>query len=340
MPVVETELPFRPPMAVEPLLGWFRARAIDGVVEVVDRTLRRTLDLPGGPARVALTVGPVSVQARFELSDAGDRRAALDCSRRLLDLDADPAIVDAHLAADPALRPLVRARPGLRVPGSADPNEMAVLTVIGQQISTAAARTIASRLVDRLTGTMAAVDGVAPATGGAAKPALGVENDMGGRVDDPQGDAERPGPGPTRWFPSAAVIAEADLDGLGMPRRRAATVQALAAALADGHIDLSGAADPGERRARLLALPGVGPWTADYISLRAVGDRDALPATDLVLRQRAAERGIELAVDSAAWRPWRAYAAQHLWVAEARSTDPAGPPAVGPEAARPARPPR
>lgn len=319
--VVQLELPFDQPLAHEPLLRWFRARATDGVVEVEGATLRRTLRLPGGPARVALTLGTRSVHGRFELSEAGDAPAAVARARRLLDLDADPVAIDGHLATDPALRPLVRARPGLRVPGSADPHEMALLTVIGQQISTAAARTIASRLVARITAPEPAL---VDASGGAGADAV-VDVEGGGDGPGPDGSAggertdpsRRPSGGPFRLFPPVEVVAEADLDGLGMPRRRAATVGLLATALAEGRIDLGDGCDRDDARARLLALPGVGPWTADYILLRAVGDPDALPATDLVLRQRALERGIDLAVDPEAWRPWRAYAAQHLWVAEA-----------------------
>jgi AraC family transcriptional regulator of adaptative response / DNA-3-methyladenine glycosylase II len=275
-------LAFRPPLSADPLLGWFAARAVDGVSEVAGDVVRRTLRLAGGPARIHVAVGPHRVTASFELTSPADEHEALVRCRRMLDLDVDPAPVDERLRADDRMAPLVAARPGLRVAGAADPHEMALLTVLGQQISTAAARTLAGRLVARVGG-----------------------------------DADVPGLGPHRLFPRAAAVAEADLDGLGMPARRASTVRAVAAALAGGHIDLSGRGDPAEVRSRLLALPGVGPWTADYVLLRAVGDRDALPATDLVLRQQAAERGIDLDSDSERWRPWRSYAAQHLWSASA-----------------------
>lgn len=275
-------LPYRPPLAAGPLVAWFAARAVDGVVEVdIGRaTIRRTLRLAGGPGRVTLEVADGHVTATIEATDPADVAEAVDRCRRMLDLDADPAAIDAHLGRDPALGPLVAARPGLRVPGTIDPHETALLAVIGQQISTAAARTIAGRVVARVAG-RPSLDGVGP-----------------------------------RWlFPSPAEVAEADLDGLGMPARRAAAVRAVAAALAEGRLTLAPGCDGAEARARLLELPGIGPWTADYIALRALGDPDALPATDLVLRQRAAERGLDLSTDGTAWRPWRAYAAQHLWVA-------------------------
>lgn len=274
-------LPFRPPLAAPQLLGWFRARAVDGVTEVSDDTVCRTMRLPGGPGRVSLRVGADHVHATFELTAVSDLAVAVARCRRLLDLDADPSSIDRHLAADPALAPLVAARPGLRVAGTVDPHETAMLTVIGQQISTAAARTIAGRLAMRVTG----------------EPALS-------------------GPGPTMLFPSAAAVADADLTGLGMPGRRLQTLQALARSLVDGGVVLDVGCDRAEARAGLLALPGIGPWTADYVLLRALGDPDAFPATDLIVRQRADERGIDLASATDRWRPWRAYAAQHLWVAE------------------------
>lgn len=292
--VAETSvrLPFRPPLAAHTLLAWFEARAVDGVTHVdpAAGVLRRTLDLPGGPGRVTLRLGPTSVTADLELASAADEPVALARCRRLFDLEAEPSSIDAHLAADPALTPLVRARPGLRVPGTVDPHETALSAVIGQQISTAAARTIASRLTARLS------------------PVLGWA-----------------GPGPDRLFPSVAAVADADLTGLGMPGRRAEAVRRLARALDRGEVVLAAGCDRVEARQRLLELPGIGPWTADYILLRALGDPDAFPATDLVLRQRLAERGLD-PIPSPRWSPWRAYVAQHLWVS--------GP---GPRTAGPAR---
>jgi AraC family transcriptional regulator, regulatory protein of adaptative response / DNA-3-methyladenine glycosylase II len=279
-PTATVELPFQPPLAAEALVGWFAARAVRGVVEIEGSTIRRTLALSGGPGRIALAVEGDAVVASVQTTRPTDVTEAIDRVRRMLDLDVDPSIVDRHLERDPALAPLVRSRPGLRVPGSVDPHETAVLAVIGQQISTAAARTIAGRLVERV-GRRSPFDG----------------------------------PGPARLFPTAAEVADADLTGIGMPTRRAAAVRAMAAALADGRLHLGAGCDAAEARALLLEVPGIGPWTADYIALRALGDRDALPATDLVLRQRAAARGLDLATAGRAWQPWRAYAAQHLWVA-------------------------
>ena len=287
---LSVRLPFRPPLAGQALLAWFAARAVDGVTSV-DPTagwLWRTLALPSGPARIRLSLGDSQVRADLELSCAADAPVAVAACRRLLDLDADPGAVDGHLRAEPALAPLVATRPGLRVPGTVDPHETALSAVIGQQISTAAARTIASRLAARLSPPVA----LAP-------------------------------PGPDRLFPPVAAVADADLAGLGMPGRRADTVRRLARALDRGEVVLDVGCDPAEARRSLLSLPGIGPWTADYILLRALGDADAFPATDLVLRQRMAERGLDEA-RAERWRPWRAYAAQHLWVSGPATGPPAG----------------
>jgi AraC family transcriptional regulator, regulatory protein of adaptative response / DNA-3-methyladenine glycosylase II len=274
---ITVRLPLRPPFAWPELLAWFAARAVTGVSAVEGGRLVRTLGLPGGPGRVTLAPADDHVVCEAEVTTLADLPTALARCRRLLDLDADPHVVTRHLGRTPALAPLVAASPGLRVPGSAAPEETAVLAVIGQQISVAAARTIAGRLVER----------------------LGPEDVL-------------PGPGPRRLFPSPARIADGDLDGLGMPTARARALRELAAALADGGLALDPGADRAEARARLLELAGIGPWTADYIALRALGDPDGLPATDLVLRRRADEHGLDLA-RSAAWSPWRAYVAQHLW---------------------------
>jgi len=185
---------------------------------------------------------------------------------------------------DPLLAPLVRRRPGLRIPGVWDPFECAVRAVIGQQVSVAAGRTIVARLVARLGQ---------PVSGG---------------VD-----------GLTHLFPSPADIASADLDGLGLPRARAGALRALGTAVAGG-LDLTGPAE--EVIESLAALPGIGAWTAQYVALRALGEPDVLPAADLVLRRAASPKhepltARELEVRAEAWRPWRSYATLHLWRAAA-----------------------
>jgi AraC family transcriptional regulator of adaptative response / DNA-3-methyladenine glycosylase II len=235
-----------------------------------------------------VTVGAVRGRDELSLRVLGAPATALlpltTRVRRVFDLASDPATIASALRGDPLLAPLVRRRPGLRIPGAWDAFECAVRAVVGQQVSVAAGRTLLTRLVER------------------AGPKLA-----------------RPTGGLTRLFPSPAALASADLRGLGLVPARARTVAALAGAVADGSLVLDGPAD--EVRAALVALPGVGEWTAEYVALRGLGEPDAFPAADLVLRRAAgAGRALTpraLAARAEAWRPWRGYAAVHLWEATA-----------------------
>jgi AraC family transcriptional regulator of adaptative response / DNA-3-methyladenine glycosylase II len=203
--------------------------------------------------------------------------------RQLFDLDADPATIDITLSGDPVLRVLVEARPGLRIPGAVDGFELAVRAILGQQISVAGARTLAGRIVRRL----------------------------GEPMTEPRGAL-------THYFPTPEAVAGSDLAGLGLTGARIASLHGLARATAAGEIVLDRGADRAGTIARLLALPGIGPWTASYIAMRALGDPDALPAADLGLRHAIEGLGGKgdarsIAVMAEAWRPWRGYAALHLW---------------------------
>lgn len=276
-------LPYRRPLCVDNLFGHLVATAVPGVEEWRQDTYRRTLRLPHGPAVVALRPEDGYVAARIWLHDLADLPVAISRCRWLLDLDADPQAIDAHLSADPVLGPLVAAAPGRRVPRTVDGAELALRLVIGQQISTRAARTHAARLVAA----------------------------HGERIDDPDG-------GLTAVFPDAAAVAGASDGTLAMPQSRRVTLRGLATALADGDIDVSASADWTSARQDLLALPGIGPWTVEGVAMRAFGDPDAFPATDLGVRQAMARLGLpdqgRAALDaSSPWRPWRAYAVQHLW---------------------------
>lgn len=257
-------LPFTSPLLPDNLFGHLAATAVPGVEEWRDGWYRRTVRLPDGPGIVALAPRGDHVALRGPAS-------AVDACRFLLDLDADPAAIDAALAADPALAPLVAAAPGRRVPRTTDPAEMALRAVLGQQVSTAAAATHAARLV----------------------------REAGEPIDDPEG-------GLTHLFPKPAAVATVDPETLRFPKARRRTLLTLAAALHDGF-------DLGDRDA-LLALPGIGPWTVETIRMRALGDPDAYVATDLgvlaALKQLPA--GTEGGRDQI-WRPYRAYAVQHLW---------------------------
>lgn len=277
--VLVLHLPFRPPLTPDSLFGHLAATAVPGVEEWRGGAYRRTLRLGHGTGTVALTPGPAFVTARLRLTDLRDLSAAVARCRRLLDLDADPVAVDAVLGADPLLAPLVAAAPGRRVPRTVDEAELALRAVLGQQVSIAAARTHAGRLAAAL----------------------------GEPVPDPEG-------GLNRLFPSPAVVAGADPALLALPRSRRDTVLRLAEALASGAVDVGPGADRAETRRALLALPGVGPWTADVVAMRALGDPDAFPATDLgvVLAGRRLGLG-RLGRHAERWAPWRAYAVQHLW---------------------------
>jgi AraC family transcriptional regulator of adaptative response / DNA-3-methyladenine glycosylase II len=275
-----------PPYDGDGVLRWLAARLVPGVEELSAGVYRRTLRLPGGPGLVALAPSGDDVRVSLRLADPADRPAALAACRALLDLDADPAAHNPVLAADPALATRVAANPGLRAPGTVDPAETAVRAVLGQQVSLAAARTLAGRLV---------------AACGTALP-------------EPDGAL-------THIFPAPeAIAADGVVDALGMPAARQRTLRTLCGRLADGSVPLRDGADYGDVRVRLLAIPGIGPWTADYIGLRALGDPDAFPAGDLGLRRGARALGLPsdaggLEAHAERWRPWRRYAAHHLWAA-------------------------
>ncbi|MER6526562.1 AlkA N-terminal domain-containing protein [Streptomyces sp. NPDC001508] len=284
--VVSLRLPFRAPLNPDNLFGHLAATAVPGVEEWRDGAYRRTLRLPYGHGIVALTPKPDHVACRLTLSDLRDLTVACSRCRRLLDLDADPVAVDDQLRTDPLLAPLIDKAPGRRVPRTVDAAEFAIRAVLGQQVSTAAARTHAARLVTA----------------------------YGERIDDPEG-------GLTHLFPAPEALAVLDPKALAMPRTRRTTFTTLVRQLADGTLHLGVESDWSEARSRLLALPGFGPWTVDVIAMRALGDPDAFLATDLGIRRAAQELGLPatpaaLIARAAAWRPWRAYAVQYLWATD------------------------
>ncbi|MGW0420546.1 AlkA N-terminal domain-containing protein [Streptomyces sp. NPDC003015] len=279
-------LPFRAPLNPDNLFGHLAATAVPGVEEWRDGAYRRTLRLPYGHGVVALTPRPDHIACRLTLSDLRDLTVAISRCRRMLDLDADPVAIDDQLRTDPLLAPLVDKAPGRRVPRTVDEAEFAVRAVLGQQVSTAAARTHAARLVTA----------------------------HGDPVDDPEG-------GLTHLFPSPEALAALDPATLAMPRTRRTTFTTLVGQLADGSLHLGVETDWTETRARLLALPGFGLWTVDVIAMRALGDPDAFLPTDLGIRRAAQELGLPstpaaLTARAAAWRPWRAYAVQYLWATD------------------------
>ncbi len=283
---VTLRLPARQPFAGAALLDFLGRRAIPGVETfgVVDDvpTYRRILTLPSGHGVVSLAVAPDAdhVVAHVRVDDWADLTTAVHRVRRMLDLDADPVAVDAHLGGDVVLGRLVHAVPGRRSPGSADPFETLVRAIIGQQISVAGASTVAAELVD--------------AVGATVDPAL-VEG----------------WPDLHHAFPDPEAVAAAPDDALSMPTARRDTIHRAAAAVADGRLALDVGADPAEARARMLELRGIGPWTADYVLMRGLGHPDVLLGTDLGVMH--ALRAIDGSPDTDAWAPWRSYAVHHLW---------------------------
>jgi AraC family transcriptional regulator of adaptative response / DNA-3-methyladenine glycosylase II len=279
-------LPFRPPIDLTRMLGYLAARAVPGVEAVTATEYGRTISLPNGPgvARLRVVPGQNWVECSLDLADLRDVAAAVQRCRRLLDLDADPLAISGDLEGDPVIGPLALACPGRRSVGAVDGDEIALRAVLGQQVSVAAARRLAGRLT---------------ALHGAALPQA-ADSDL------------------SHLFPDAATIAALDPDTLPMPRSRARALVGLADALASGAVGLHPGADREEATARLLALPGIGPWTAGYIGMRALADPDAFPPGDAgvlrALRQLGHAVGPGADTGAAqAWRPWRSYAVHHLW---------------------------
>ncbi len=291
-------LPARAPFEPAPLLAFLAARAIPGVEQVESGIYRRTAATDDGASTVEIEPDAGGLEARI----AGASPAALPrltgAAARLFDLDADAAGIAAHLARDPLLRRALGGRT-VRVPGAWDPFELGVRALLGQQVSVAAARTLAGRLV-RACGT----------------------------------PLPRPSGALTHVFPAPAAVAQAPLERLGLTRARAAAVRAFASAVAAGALDLAALARLDDAVAKLSALPGVGEWTAQYVAMRALREPDAFPAGDLGVRRALAGRdGAPMRERDAVaraepWRPWRAYAVLALWGSEAeavpaRSTRPA-----------------
>jgi AraC family transcriptional regulator of adaptative response / DNA-3-methyladenine glycosylase II len=269
----------RAPFAADEVLLFLGAHAVPGLEEWDGTTFSRVLDLPHGPAVVRLSPGAgASVTARLQLTELRDLGTAVTRCRRLLDLDADPTAVDEVLGSDPALAGLVAAAPGRRVPTSPDAAETAVRAVLGQQVSIAGARTLTGRLV------LAA----------------------GQPLREPMGSL-------THAFPRPAALADADLSTIGLTGARRRTVTALAGALTDGSLALGPGVDRDEAARSLLALPGIGPWTAALVALRGLADPDVWLPADLALRRSLRTLGSSDAEAATRWRPWRSYAVMHLW---------------------------
>ena len=276
-------LPYRPPLDWAALYDWLRVRAVPGIAVAEGNTYRRTLRLPRGAGLVTLEPVDSHIRCTLRLEAMADLTSAVRQCRRLLDLDADPLSVVEVLSKDRRLSPIVRKRPGLRAPGAVDGTELALQAILGQQISLAAARTLTSRLVT--------------AHGDVIK------------IADPD---------LTHLFPTADRIADADLSKLGVPATRQHTIRGLATAVARARLSLDPGADRAEVHRQLMALPGIGEWTAGYIVMRALGDPDTFLPSDLGVKKAGARLGIgsnprAISEHAAAWSPWRTYATHQLW---------------------------
>ncbi len=275
-------LPYRKPFDGR-VLSFLGERAVPQVEAFEEGVYRRSLALGHGAATVALKDAGGHVTCSARIQDLQDLGAPVQRCRRLLDLDSDPAAVDEQLATDPLLRPLIVARPGMRIRGTTDATELAVRAVLGQQVSVGAPRTLASSLA----------------------------HPHGRPLPEPDGSL-------THLFPNPESIADSDLAEIGMPSARKRALKNLARAIAGEEVALHPGVDRAEAMDSLVALPGIGPWTAQYVAMRALGDPDIFLATDLGARRGLERLGRPGDPRSAlqmgeSWRPWRSYALQHLW---------------------------
>ncbi|MFP1601518.1 DNA-3-methyladenine glycosylase 2 family protein [Microbacterium sp. 2216-1] len=278
--VIDLLLPHRAPMDAGGVFAWMADRALPGMEVATATSFARNLRMPGGPAHLEVRQTPEGqLRLRARVTRLGDLAPLVSTARRLFDLDADPQAVDEALSAHPQLAPRVAALAGIRVPGAADPHEMLIRAMVGQQITVAAARTALTALVEH----------------------LGERTADGGML-----------------FPTMAAIAEHGTDVLRGPAARIRAITGAAAALADGSLTLTVGDDAAEQRQRLLAMPGIGPWTADYVRMRVIGDPDVFLPGDVAMRAGAAACGLPgEAKPLAEWAtrvaPWRSYLTAHLW---------------------------
>jgi AraC family transcriptional regulator of adaptative response / DNA-3-methyladenine glycosylase II len=283
--MLNLQLAYRPPFQWNALLEFLGKRAIPGVEEVRNGAYRRTFALAEarGVFEVEDDAATHSLRVKIQISNARGLLALVEKARSMFDLSADPLEVSACLARDPTLAPLVRRHPGLRLPGAWDSFELAVRAILGQQVSVAAASTLAGRLAARF-----------------GKPFPEAEGT------------------PSYLFPGPEELCEADLSAIGIPRARAETIRSLACAVADHQVRLDAAQPLDQTVRQLCEIRGIGEWTANYVAMRALQEPDAFPAADLGVVRALAKLEHRMspgAINRRAevWRPWRAYAVMYLW---------------------------
>ncbi|MHB8510647.1 MAG: AlkA N-terminal domain-containing protein [Actinomycetota bacterium] len=279
---ISLRLPFRSPMHATSLFEFLGERAIAGVEHWDGTSYSRVLSLPHSLGAVRLAPAEGFISASLKLADVRDLSAAVQRCRRMLDLDADPLAIAEHLSDDSIIGPTVRSAPGVRIPGYADGTECAVRAIIGQQVSVSGARSIAAGLSLRL-----------------------------GRL------LPFPDPNLTHAFPTAEALSNAD--SLPMPVARANALRGLCAAIASGEISVDAGADRDRVQTQLMELKGIGPWTAAYIAMRALGDPDVFLSSDLGVRKALESKGLPGSARNAealslSWKPWRSYANRYLWM--------------------------
>ena len=287
-PCASRLIPFNPPFDWQRMLDFFAARMTVGVEAVVEGVYLRNIEFKGSQGALTVEMAPggqhLLATAHGEVSQYIEE--LIVPVAHMFDLYAVPEVVDTALSRDPWLASLVQRRPGLRVPGAFSGFELAVRTIVGQQVSVKGATTIVGRLVQRA----------------GVQVCAGLHEQLAWR------------------FPTPAALAQANLDKIGMPGKRVDTLQRLAAEVASGKLSLDVRhGDIGDLRGQLLAMPGIGPWTVEYIAMRAWRDPDAWPAADLVLMNLMTLQEPNLLrlpqhkARAEAWKPWRAYAAMHIW---------------------------
>ena len=262
------------------MLRFLAGRATPGVESVSDGAYRRTVSIDGihGWFAVSPDSSGDKLLARISISDPRAQTAIVNRIRSLFDLDADWPLIAAALSRDAGLAARIETLPGLRPPGCWQPFELAVRAILGQQVTVKGATTLAGRLATK----------------------FGAAVDAEHRL--------------TRLFPTPEALADADLSGIGLPTARAATIRAFARAVSEGAIDFAGIGDHSQFLAELQRVPGIGPWTAQYIAMRGLRLPDAFPASDLgLLRALSLKNPRELEKRAEAWRPFRAYAVMYLW---------------------------
>jgi AraC family transcriptional regulator of adaptative response / DNA-3-methyladenine glycosylase II len=278
VPELALKLAYKPPYDWPALLRFFAARAIPGVDDVDGLTYRRTFTIGRNQGRLSISPAKSALAAEISTTGEAEENLLAEKLRRLFDLDAPGKRINAHLKRDDTLSASLKKRPGLRVPGVWDSFELGVRAILGQQVSVAAASTLAGRIATNFGKTAA------------------------------KGHATL-----TRLFPIPADLADANLDGIGLTTRRAATVTNFACAVRDDPTLLATDQPLDRFVERIADLPGLGPWTAHYMAMR-LGYADAFPASDLGVRKALnTTSDKEVLARAEAWRPYRAYATMHLW---------------------------